>query len=94
MPGLEATVTPLLRALDRPEQVLDDALGGGSGAGRFLIDIGPHLGRNVVARHQRKRDDRHHRGRDEGEKQLAIETRADLAQQGTRARRPARGGIE
>ena len=73
----------------RRDEIFDDALGGGGGADRFLLDVRAHLTGHVVARDERERDDGHDRGGNEGEEQLAVEAGADFAQQGTRARRSA-----
>ena len=69
-------------------------MGRGGGADRFLFDVAAHLIGDVVAGDNGERDDGNGRGGDEGEKELAVEAGAHLAQQRTRAGGAPRHGAE
>ena len=73
-------------AATRRREVLDHPAGCPHRAYGLLFHAGAQLCRHEVPGEQGEAADRHHRGRDEGQEQLAVEARAHFAQQ-----RPARG---
>ncbi len=66
--------------------VFDEPLRDGRRLDRRLFDAGAELIREIGPRRERQHDDRHDRRRDEGDEQLAVEARSDLAQQRAAAR--------
>ena len=77
---LSSTPNPSCSARGAAE-ILDHATGRRCGANGLLLDAGFHLRRDVVARDEHECNDRHEDRRHEGQKELSVEARADLAQQ-------------